>query len=1032
MKSSSLVVLACLFSAPVFSQSLPDEINYAPYETKYQSLKKETSRLEVKLGESRATLLETRTFIREMTEHIAGLQNDIRNNEQEIYNLQREIPELERQIRDLQVEDGRVQQDLRYRQGEESRLITRYNQAQNELRPLEQMLARKEQRLRDLETELNVYRRQERDEGNRLAALQTEASRQDSQIQELRNDIRKFQEELRTIDARIQNVQSQISSLQMQINQQTANLNTERSKLAALNAKVAEYESELTRLRAGNAPAAEIQAAARKVAAAKNNRDSMARSVGSIEAGIVRTQGQIRTLQSQIEDIRRSQTTIPSRIQNAESKLRQIEMQRARTHNEINRQAMEVQTARRNVQIREQQVMVQANDVRSDLQVVQRQRQYVESMGRDLQIIQSEVSSLIQRSRSLNQEIARAFERTRSNEQRIPVLQKEIRTAQSEIMKGETELRDARTDERSLVDLVAKDETAFKDSAAKRDTAQAEMTKRISLYNVYLSEAEKLGESQAQNGLLLGAKEGERLATVLSKQNGSSVGREMGLLQARYWGSVRGEIDGYDKGLAAGLSSLEDISRATSEAYVRASQDAELYAQKNIKPVYFEEFVLEEFKKPQTQKIIKKSLAQISVKELSLVFRGESVTPVTPDEIARSQDLVTALDSSIIQLVKDISKTKDKVTRLSDPAVTFISPVQIPFGQASCEKVYKGVPVFKASCEGAYKGAFSNNYLNAARDSYENSYTDLFHRSYEDSIVSERERSYATEFTQAQKIGEAEGLKIGKDQIYASTFEKAYKSSYVTEIGKSKIKAKNDASTELREFLKGNPLLTVSGMSLSADNFRGGEEVIVSGKVKNVGEVPLRGPVLVKITSLENAEVVTGEGVLTSASTGMSDLPSLKIKVSRSARAGDKVVVKGIVDLPGDVYKTSRQEKFELVQTLSANPASVLNLEYNKTPAIKGTFRRYIHFLSVKISPEMEELKEGYELTLTPSVDAAALIELKESRNSTGPATPGSMKEIRFSYVFKDQAKGKILNLELSVSYQGKVIRKETISFKPQ
>ena len=1031
MKSSSLMVLACLFSAPVFSQTLPDEINFAPYEAKYLSLKKESSRLEVKMNESRKALNETRTFIGEMIDHIALLQRNIQENQQEISSLEREIPELERQIRNLQSEDDRVIQDLRYRQNEESRLISRYNQAQNDLRPLEQILARKEQRLRELEAELNVYRRQERDAGTKLASLQTEASREDRQIQEARNQVRQMQDELRGIDARILTMQSQAMSLESEVNSLNANLNTEKSKLSSITSNISQYEGELSRLRASNAPASEIQAAERKVMTARVNRDNVARSVSSIETRIGKTQGQIRTIRSQTDNLHREKLALPSKIQNLESKARQLEMERSRTQNEMNRAAANLQMARRNVQVSEQHVMAQRNDVLSDEQAVLRQRQYFEGVSRDLQNVQTEIASLNQRSRKLNQEIARASERARSNEQRIPALHKEIKVSEVKIVEGERELTKARTDEKSYIQLVAKDEAAFRDSVARRDTAESEMARRLGLYNTYLGEAEKLGSGQAETAISSGQKEGERLASVLSSQNGIAVGREMGLLQARHWGSVRGEIEGHAEGLAEGLASTEDITRAASDAYLKASADAELYAQKNHKPVYFEEHVQEEFKKSFSKSIIK-LFSELKTKQVSFNLRNNGVSPLTPDELSRSEELVTSLDASIQRLVKDIKSAEEKVSRLADPALTFETPTKIPFGVAACDRVYKAVPVFKASCEGAYKGAFTNNYLNSARASFDSFYENLFRRSFEDSTLAEREKNYSAQFSLAHKLAKAEGLKTGKEEIYASTYERSYKTSYASEIEKAKVKAKADASVELKTFLKGNPLLTVTSSGLVADEFRGGEEVLVTGKVKNIGEVSLKGPVLIRIRSVVNAEIMTGEAVLNSANTGMTELPSLKVKVSGTAKAGEKVIVKGVVDLPGDLYKTSRQESFELVQVLSANPASDLKLDYNKTPAIKGTFRRYIHFVTVKLAPQLDDLKEGYELALTPVGDASSLVDIKDPSEATGSMTAGSYKELRLSYVFKDQAKGKDLSLELTLRYQGKVVRKELITVRPQ
>src|SRR5690606_35602641 len=130
----------------------------------------------------------------------------------------------------------------------------------------------------------------------------------------------------------------------------------------------------------------------------------------------------------------------------------------------------------------------------------------------------------------------------------IPRLEQEIRSAQSEIAEGERDITRAENDARNFELAIQRETQILADLTRNRDAAQREMDQRVSLYQRYLQEAKQLGASQTGASSGLGEKEGLRLAQVLSKQNGQSVGNELGFAQAKYWGTVRGEIQGYDLG----------------------------------------------------------------------------------------------------------------------------------------------------------------------------------------------------------------------------------------------------------------------------------------------------------------------------------------------------------------------------------------------------------------------------------------------------------------------------------------------------
>ena len=1033
MKSNSVWVLACLVSMPVFAQSLPDEINYGPYQTRYQNLERDTRSAQAKLSGSQASLAETQKFISEMVSHLEELRTSIRQAESSIASLRAEIPVLEREISSLQSQRSQVESEIRVRQNEDSQLNYAYQNAQRDLNPLEDSLRRKEQRLRELQNELSQHQRVLDSAESRLRQTASEASRIDSAYTNEERSQRQMEQELRTADSRYNSLQGEISRVESTISSLRSQADSQRGQLSSLDGEAQRAQSELATLRSQNAPAPQIQAAQARVSQIMSQRNNISSAIRNTESQISREESKIGSIRSQMEGIRRDQQSLPGRIAQSQSRQRQLEAQRRQLQGELSRYQSEVQNASRNVEARRYAVDGQMQDVRREESNVARQRSIVEDYVRRINSVRSEINNLSARSRTLSSDIGTASAQINENRAAIPRLEQGIREDQAEIKSGESELAQARVDERNLISEVARDEAKLAETTRARDTAQGEMSSRLGLYRQYEAEAESIGVEQAGAGTQLGEKEGQRLAGVLSKQNGQSVGRELGASEAKHWGSVRGEIQGYELGYSEGTASSEDRTRAATEATSKATVDAELFAQTNFKPVFFEEHVQAEFKKPLGLKI---ASLQKSFQSIRMSFAAESsfaaVAPLTSAELSRSEELKTPLDGIISQSVKDVKAIEAKGLRLAKAEVAFETPTKIPFGTVSCARVYKGLAVFKATCEGAYKGAFTNNYIAGASDTFEESYPKQYRSEFDAAQVSEREAKFGGEFAQALKVGRAEGVRVGKIDIYERTYTETYKTVYDSELVKAKAKAKTDAANELVSFLKVKPLLTLSESKLEAENFRGSEEVTLSGKVKNVSSVALQGPVMVRLTEVVNGEKLTGEVVLNSAAAlGVTQLPNLKVKILPTAKAGEKLIVRGVVDLPGDLYRPARQEKFELVQLLSANPAMTSGLKYDNTPSIKGVFSRYVHFLDVKIQPTVEDIPEGYQVSVKAVGDTTSVIEIKEGTLSSGAIAANASKDVRFSYTFKDAAKNKTVNLEIAISYQGKVIKSESIVLKP-
>lgn len=1030
MKRLALCALLSL-SPLALAQTLPDEINYPPYQARFQDLSAQTEVSAARLRSHESSLSEARRFISEMNAHIANLENTIRRDSQEIARLERLIPEVERRIQNLQTERQSRESEIRSQQNQEDQLENRHAQVLRDLQVQEQELARAEGRLREMRSDASRSERELRQAERELAQAQNQARRLDEQFEQERGDQRRLEQELAALAGRIREGQSDLQSLQSSLGSLQNNLQTESQKQGALERRVSEYESELNDLRSRNAPAEEIAQAERKLNAARGTLASTTQEIRNLENQIRQNQQQSQRIAQQIQTWEREQQQIPARISQSQARQQQIQSQRAQAQNEIQRFDQIVRREAQELNRLEAIVRQQEQVVRSEEVQTQQIRSVASDLARQIERVRQVIASLSQESRRLSSEIAQASDEVRSMRAAIPELQSDIRNNQNEIAQGERDITRAENDARTAELNIQKESQVLAGLTQNRNLAQNEFTQRLNLYNRYLSEAKQLGSSQTQTAQGLGEKEGARLVTLLSKQNGDSAGSELGSAEAKHWGFVRGELQGFELGFQRGNTASDETSRAQTAAKLKAAADAETFAQLNFKPVFFEEFVQVAFKQPVQLKAMK--VKMVFAELVSNDAEGLlGLEPLTPEELQNSEALKTPLDQAIEGHKKAVGEIKLKASRIARPDVSYVTPTSIPLGTVTCTQVYKGLAVFKSACETSYKEVFTGSFLAAAKNVFFTGYTSQFQGHFEEANIKKREAAFQGEFNTAHKVADAEGERVGRAENYQRSFAQQYERTYAEVLPQAKEKSKGDAQRELTTFLSQNPLLTLSESKLQASDFRGSELVSVDGLVKNVGQKSFSGAALIRVTSVENAEIVEGEKILqTAAAQTLTATPSLKVKILPTAKAGQVLVVKGVIELPGDLFKPQRKESFELRQTLSANPANTLVNEYDATPSIKGVFNRYIHSFKSKITPSVEDIKDGYALTLSAVGENASLIEIREKAFTTGALIVNATKEGKFTYVFKDAAKNKVVQVKVDVSYLGKVIKSEVIELRP-
>ena len=1199
MKFKSLLAFSILISQATFAQTLPDEINYPPYESQYRSLNQETNQTQSDLNQAESSLSEARTFISEMTNHISDLENNIRSTESEIARLRNLIPNLESQLSNLKNQESSLLQQIRSKEDQETNLTARYNQESRNLAPLKDVVEKKLLRIRQFESTLADVQRQQRDAEMRLTKAQNDHQQFERHINSERDQQKQFKTELAGIEGQINAAVAQISRLesQLQVNEQQlaqerarlqqaekqvqedknalatlraqgptpaqlqeaerklaastslrdrtaqqlasleaqlnkakaeivrirgalpgleSTLNLENQKLVTLTRRVEEYKAELeqirtsggtpeqikdaerkliastsardktaiqikeleTQIRTGQAdlsryesqlsglesqtsserqklanaerevssdrqaletlrnsgPSAErINEAERKLAASTADRERIANSIQSQENQVRQIKADLASKKAEVDNLRRSQSTIPSRIAQSEVRERDFNTQRLAATQEISRLESEIGIHSRNAQNTVNSIAATRNELRNDEANLQNQVNVVDNLNRQMQTTRSEINSLIADHRRLADNIADLTTEIADSKNAIPRHQAQIKADQQEIAQGKQDISRARTDESSLVQTIARLETALATVTRKRDLARAEMDSRVSLYNEHLNAARQLGRGQIQPASGLGEKEGLKIARTLSKFHGEGVGKELGIGEAKYWGTVRGELAGYDQGYALGLQSVEDISHGQAEGRKRGKVDAELTAQTKFRPQYFEDALLLEFQKPlEAGEFMPKMMKRFAYAMEQEASSFNAISPLTADEIKKSDDLKTPLDASVISFKKDVAVINEKAVSLEKPSVVYQAPATVPFGEVNCSTVYKSVAIYKQACEDSYKESFRTSFTTTARSIFDVNYTNLFKEQFSLTNVNTREEQFPTEFAAASLVSEAHGLKLGKADIYQEKFKLAYKQTYDLELPIAKDIAKSDAEKDLVQLLKTKALLTLGKNSFEAIDFRGGEEVSLKAQVKNISQVALSGPVLLKIVEVKNIEFSSKEIALTAAQArNFTNFEALKGKINPAAKTGDKIIVKATVTLPGDLYHPQRQETFEISQVLSANPTHDLKLSYLEFPDSGNVFRRNLHSLKATLVPTAENIPTGYLVKLTPVGENAAFIVLDQKHFETGALSQNVGKELNFTYTFPKTANGKKITLELTVTYAGKIIKKQTIIVTP-
>lgn len=1036
MKELSTLILATLISSPLLAQTLPDEINYGPYQDRFEILSNQRESALQKLQKTERDLEETRKFIREMRQHIQDVEQRILQATSAIAENRSRLPGLERELDGLRSQQSRLMQDIRSRESEISRLGSNYESESRRLRPMEDSYERKFRRVKELEDDVRELSGQAKILSAQIDRAETEYRDMDRQIRAEEMNQRQLQGRLNDAQGAIKGVEGKISHLESQQRPIEADIRSEKAKVQRLIAEVSTARSELQRAKASGADAATISRLEGELRSIVAERSSVESNIRSLESRNSQLESQIRSEKSELTKLQGDIRRLPSDIRESESRERSLISRKSSLASSIPRMRMELSGLESKLRSRDSDLRSMASDLRRDEQDLQRQKRVVE----DLAALVKERSATLQalRNQSSQNEVNISSIEQEIDERRreIPALEQSIRSDRSEIAQGQQEINDALRDEGNMIKTAEAQRSELNRISELRNSAQNEMNQRRGLFERYLSEARSLGDSQSNSARAAGETEGAKILALESKLNGESLGKSLGETEAKLWGFIRGEVQGYESGYLEGRSSRIEIDRARREGDIKGRASAQSDVQAELKPQYFEEALQLEFKK-ELGALSALFASFKSMRNFESAAGSESIAravpPLTPAEISRSNEINTALDISIQNTDAGLINLQEQVERVADPTVAFKAPSKIEAGRVNCSAVYKNVKPFLEACEASYRQSYERLYLSSAKGVFASGYEAEYRTILERTQQASRESSYERELLAASKIGFEAGESVGKTEIFQETYAAALQASYNDELPAAKNRAKKEADSELLDLMNKKPLLTLAESAVLLNEIKALDEVPVKLTVKNISQVPLNSPVSVRITELRNANIILGTSSINEAmARSLTALPDLKIQVLASAQSGEELIIKGEILLPGDLYQAQRKEEFVIRKLIAANPLADTQLRYDSTPTIKGLFKRYVHRFTVSIAPKMEDLPRGYTLKLTPTAASAVHMDMKTAEVKTGAMKKGVAQEADFSYVFKDSAKKKTIEMNLKIEYAGKILSQERISLEPK
>jgi len=1038
------IKLACLLLTPVisltaYSAELPDEINPEPYKIQYNQYVAEVNVITTNLEHVKRELQFAYSQESSLIASIQELEAMNAQNESQVIQLKEQRENLFVREEELESHANSLEREIISLQRRQLELEREILAEDRRLNPIRDRLSKVRTKLQN--KKLQVNRLQKNLQKTTRVSKQLRATLNSLKVQKksIKELLNKQVTQLNNIDQQISAAEQTQITLPAKIEKAKINLAKKQVKQKKMNEELTVLRKKMADLIRADRANPEIKTLRAEVAKKTKELKALNISIKKTNTNIIAMTKRQQTIAVNIANLKRRKQVLPGQIKKSKANLKtknvliatkKIEVANAElkvieTRASLDSAATEVanlQERQRKVQkrlaresVRYEQLIMTADNNNNVIIEVDRE---LKNTNHSLRVVENEINTIDIQIPQINNRTLNNIAQMKEHDANLVIAQSTIATKNAEIDVLSSQQRTA---------IIA------------RDRKYEEYLSRYNYFNQKLSEAKSIGINQTDVAVAIATTDSNTYVDARSLELGEMMGTKLAIAQSNLWASVRAEITGYQDGYVMGNNSKEERSRGHEQGSAAGRQNAKNYAIRVLKPQFFNSIFAQQIN-AQKIKILTLNAKQLEKNDLfhkstfSLKNVLSGVMPVTGQELADSNDILTTLDSSIATFKTNLNQTMLLNRENEDAQNTYQSPTLIPYQEFSCQEVYKEIQVFINTCEDAYANSFKAKYLAEYKANYSSQYTELYVNTTEDKRNATIENQYTSDYNSFYPVAQETGIADGEADIYAETYQLAKDEAYRIELPLATARAKTTADSEVSEWITNNPTLTIKNSKIVSDDLKGGSIATLSVKLKNISPKDLTAPVMVTVTSVNNAKVEQNTYYLKVAKGNTSfAYTDIKLAVNTQVASNQTVSITGKMKFSGGKYNSAREENFSAQAITSVNPAISIDKKYDSSPRVVSGFRRrtLIHNMDLNVSPKVEALRAGYTVSIAAVNGFEKMIQLKKTKVTTGSLSMGKSKQIRFQYTFPRSSENKLVQLKVNYAYKNKVIKSEVIDLRP-
>lgn len=1015
-------------------------------QSKLPVVKADVASQQAKVNAAEANLAPERAKLAQATNNLNGINNQIGALQAENNQLTAKI--AQNRVRLSNMNNGTLQQAKERLEAEVAALNTQ-SAGLRESRDLNQNNL----------NEKNAALAQKQNELRTFPPRSPDFMRVAGEIRVLQIEIDNLNRYLNQVNRQLQPIDTQIASKNQQIVQYAAAITANeqmtvqlQNEITASEAKIVENNNAVAAKQASKNEAQQAVAAQQTVVnGLEAQKADATRELGKAQALETQLTNQIAITSNEVKKLENDIAQANARIAEMEQAIASYpqNIQRLENHNrQLDQRVME---ARRDINLNERLLariqqdraqVQQAYDANaSRLQAINQDFAQTEGTARAIQAKIAENQTQRDSLARYNQDSIRKYDGLKASKANA---EKEIAGATSETNINNQDLNTIadqlpklRSDLANVSPRVVAAQASKDDAERKAQQASVDYQNRRALYDKYLSDARIAGQERgivgSQDGSRDGSVEARTMANKMANESGSAEGKWLAIRR----GYIRGEIAGFGAGFEIGMASTPDLTRGEEEGKNAGAKRAKDEANMVKKPQIYLSILDERLKNEDPTR--KKLISDIVISKLAASVNAQTEIPeLSDDEIERSHQIISALDTMIEQANIELRNVQNIRNRIGDSRNVYSAPTAAPGAQnGNCSDVYKNVKDFVDACKATFAARYQSLYNASHAEAFHSSYGNLFRTGVERVADAELLRQYGTYSAEAVKVGREVGLAAGKEEIYKQSFARAELASYSQNAPLEESRVTGEAESLVQDLLAKNPAVAQKGSAaLQTANVFGispGADASINLRLKNIGNVDSNGTSLIRITELSQNLVASQRETTIPSVPGRSlkDVNVLSVKVSDMAVPGSRVVIAGEIVHPGNLYRATRTENFRIDSSLGINPDAAISSDFDADPKISGLFGGINkHDIDISISPKYFGVAGGYSVTVEEV--GGRNTEILTKSVATGELQRNAVKKVTLQYKIKKEAKGKQTILRVTVKNGETVVKAMDLSILPK